>query len=59
MRKTFFYLDQESTIISMLSIGGKPDSPSSRRGPQLLMVLLGSAAIVLALVYWQGGAAWQ
>ena len=59
MRKTSFYLDPESTIISMLAIGDKPEHRSSARGTPILKILLGCAALLLVVVYWQGGTAWQ
>ncbi len=59
MRKTSFYLDPESTIISMLAIGDKRERHMSRRRAPVLKVLLGCAALLLVIVYWQGGAAWQ
>lgn len=59
MRKTSFYLDPESTIISMLAIGDKRQRRTSPRGAPILKVLLGCAALLLVVVYWQGGVAWQ
>lgn len=59
MRKTSFYLDPESTIISMLVIGDKRPRRASFRGAPILKVLLGCAALLLVVVYWQGGIVWQ
>lgn len=57
MRKTSFHLDQESTIISMLTLGGSPQevrSASRPTAPKVWIVLAG-VVVALGLAYLVGG----
>ncbi|MEZ5635961.1 MAG: hypothetical protein R3E92_02385 [Burkholderiaceae bacterium] len=57
MRKTSFHLDQESTIISMLTLGGSPEVVRSASRPAALKVWIVLAGVVaaLGLAYLVGG----
>lgn len=66
MRKTSLDLDQESTIVSVLALGGHADkqSPSTPSSPAKGLALLGKlllaacAALVLVAVFTQGSPSW-
>ena len=56
MRNTFFDVDQDSTIVSMLTVR---DSMQPAKSPLTYKVLAGSAAVILLILYLSGGAPWQ
>lgn len=59
MRKTSLDLDQESTIVSMLAVGGLPaDGAASRAFPRI-KVLLACVALLLVIALVHGSASWQ
>ena len=54
MRKTSFHLDQESTIISMLTLGGSPEIRSRSRPAPVLLILLAGLALALVIAFLVG-----
>jgi hypothetical protein len=59
MRNTFFDVDQDSTIVSMLATPDTRDTLRPTKNLSPLKLLLGSVAVLLLIVYWQGIAVWQ
>lgn len=58
MRKTSFHLDQESTIISMLTLGRSPGiRPPSKPTPMLLVIVAG-VGVAFVIAYLVGGPLW-
>lgn len=58
MRKTSFHLDQESTIISMLTLGGSPEPRSPSKPAPILLILLAGVALALLIAFLVGDKAW-
>ena len=54
MRKTSFHLDQESTIISMLTLGGSPGTRSRSKPAPVLLSLLAGVALALVIAFLVG-----
>lgn len=55
MRKTSFHLDQESTIISMLTLGGSPEvRPASSRPTSMIWIILAGVVLALGIAYLLG-----
>lgn len=56
MRNSFFDVDEDSTIVSMLTLR---DAGQPARSAVTYKVLAGWAAVILLLLYLGGGAAWH
>ena len=59
MRNTFFDMDEDSTIVSMLAVRERPDARQLANSHLVLKIIWACIALFLLILYLSRGTPWQ